>query len=445
MTVTSPRTLERHHTGRVRTYPTPGLKKAVEGSRKRITDRATLFHFLQCALEVELTTIPPYMLAMYSMRPGRNEEAFYTIRGVVLEEMLHMTLVANIMTAVGATPSLAGVEGTGAEAAAVNAPVYPCVLPFTPTASKPIVLRPFSKEAMSTFIAIEGPDEPKGKPPSGWRSIGHFYDVIRQGIEDVAAKDALEPDPEKQIFPTDRKERKRRLDRQIGPEHFYNSGGEVIRVTDPASAKEAMDIVVEQGEGLHHTIFTSDDVRFGEERQVSHYFRFLEIFHGRRYSPYDLPDQPPGGEVVDVDWNAVYPVDVIDTDAKRKHPPGPLTKRYHDPSQPQLQGTADQFNRAYTRLLAQCHVSFNGSPDTLEQAVPTMLELRYLAEELFRNPLPRTKGGPRVYACPTFEVSGQEMARQLKEVQADAERRRKQREKRAKDEQATRKRMAERS
>jgi hypothetical protein len=390
-------------------HPTPNIAYAVStwAPGKKITTREELFLFLQCALEVELTTIPPYMLAMYSMHPGVNEEAFFTIRGVVLEEMLHMSLVANIMNAVGCEPQLTAPYGDTRIPA--NVPVYPCVLPFTPTAERPIALRPFSPAAMETFIAIEGPDEPRETPKSGWRSIGHFYLVLKQGLKDLARLDAREPDQELRLFPSDPEVRERRARRQICPEHFYNSGGEVIRVTDLAGALEAMDVVVEQGEGLHHTIFTSDDVRFGEQRQVSHFFRFMEIYYGHRFSPYDLPHQLPTGEPVDVDWSAAYAVEVVDTDDKRDRV---------QPYPGDLRLKSEAFNLAYTRLLAQCHWAFNGFPSLLDQAVPTMLELRYLAEEIFRNPLP---GQRRRHAFPTFEVDFDELQRQKESVLKEAE------------------------
>jgi hypothetical protein len=59
-------------------------------------------------------------------------------------------------------------------------------------------------------------------------------------------------------------------------------------------------VVTEQGEGLHDSIFDSDDQLFGEDRQVAHYFRFNEILTGRTYGPHDTPDAPPTGPEIDV-------------------------------------------------------------------------------------------------------------------------------------------------
>ena len=57
-------------------------------------------------MQLEHGTIPPYLTALYSMHPGTNSDAFHVIRVVVVEEMLHLTLAANIMNAVGGTPDL---------------------------------------------------------------------------------------------------------------------------------------------------------------------------------------------------------------------------------------------------------------------------------------------------------------------------------------------------
>jgi hypothetical protein len=55
---------------------------------------ARLKELLQAAVTLELSTIPPYLCALYSMHPKGNDEAKLVIRSVVVEEMLHMVLAA---------------------------------------------------------------------------------------------------------------------------------------------------------------------------------------------------------------------------------------------------------------------------------------------------------------------------------------------------------------
>lgn len=63
-----------------------------------------LRQMLQMAVEVEHSVIPPYLSAMYSIVPiGTDQNWWYAdvVKGVVIEEMLHMTIAANVLNAVG--------------------------------------------------------------------------------------------------------------------------------------------------------------------------------------------------------------------------------------------------------------------------------------------------------------------------------------------------------
>lgn len=56
---------------------------------------------LQKAIGVEFGTLPPYLYALYSIRPGTNPQATQLLRSVVLQEMVHMCLASNILNALG--------------------------------------------------------------------------------------------------------------------------------------------------------------------------------------------------------------------------------------------------------------------------------------------------------------------------------------------------------
>ncbi len=60
-----------------------------------------LHYYLKQAMMIEHATLPPYITALYSMKPGTNIEAFHILRAVAVEEMLHLTLAANVFNAVG--------------------------------------------------------------------------------------------------------------------------------------------------------------------------------------------------------------------------------------------------------------------------------------------------------------------------------------------------------
>ena len=60
---------------------------------------------LQSAVSVEFSTIPPYLSALWSIKDQMHPVAA-SIRNVVQEEMLHMSLACNMLTAIGCVPRI---------------------------------------------------------------------------------------------------------------------------------------------------------------------------------------------------------------------------------------------------------------------------------------------------------------------------------------------------
>ena len=71
-----------------------------------IHDRDDLISYLRTAMVLEHATIPTYLTAYYSIKSTTNSDAAHIIRVVATEEMLHLTLVANVLNAIGGTPDL---------------------------------------------------------------------------------------------------------------------------------------------------------------------------------------------------------------------------------------------------------------------------------------------------------------------------------------------------
>ena len=71
-----------------------------------ITTVESLRKHLQWAIELEHSTLPPYLCALYSIEEGHNEEAAEVVHSVFMEEMLHLTLAANILNAIGGSPQI---------------------------------------------------------------------------------------------------------------------------------------------------------------------------------------------------------------------------------------------------------------------------------------------------------------------------------------------------
>ncbi|WP_329135075.1 ferritin-like domain-containing protein [Streptomyces sp. NBC_00670] len=368
----------------------------------RIRTIEELHEYLYKGLQLEHATLPPYLTALYSLHPGKNSDARHVIRVVAVEEMLHLTLVANVMNAVGGTPDLTRPDFV---------PNYPTHLPCGPDYFK-VHLRPFSHEALDTFLKIEKPAQADteedrfvpmdwaalgltsdgsapppgrlaelaesgtvlglvpGEPTERFLSIGEFYEEIIRGInhlEDQARKDGGT------IFTGDPA-------RQVTPEYFYSGGGDVIKVTGRDTAVAALTLVAEQGEGLYGGIFDSQD-------ELAHYYRFQQLDKGKYYQKGDEPGAPSGPDL-HVDWAAAFPVK-------------PDIKLAHLAGDPEILAAAREFNRFYATFLAGVNLAYNGRPELLLKAVWEMFRMRDSMNRLIRNPL---TGHPGENAGPTFEL-----------------------------------------
>jgi len=332
-----------------------------------ITSLENLRGHLQWAIELEHTTIPPYLCALYSIEPGKNLEVVEVISSVVVEEMLHLTLAANLLNAVGGRPRLAIPK---------MMPGYPRPLPHGDRSFEVSLLR-FGPEAIETFLKIEQPSL-TGAPPESdnYETIGQFYDAIRQGFRNLSA--AL---GEASVFCGDPA-------RQVTDQHFYSGGGRIIGVDNLASALVAVEEIVEQGEGAGHTqVWDGDSDVFHPERdEAAHYYRFHELKLGRRYRRGDTPRTGPTGDPISIDWDSVRPM--------RTNP----RICYHAPGSP-IRVAQEKFNQSYYALLQLLEEAFGGAPRTLGSAMGAMYSLKAQAQALMQMP---TEDGLAT-AGPTFE------------------------------------------
>lgn len=350
---------------------------------RRIDSIDELHNYLHAALQLEHATIPPYLTALYSMHPFTNDDARRILRVVVVEEMLHLTLVANLLNAVGAEPDLTG---------AGFVPAYPTYLPDGETDFE-VGLRPFSRDAIQTFLQIERPAVAAGdelgvvgrsRPPEAllpaftgeadeelhFYSIGEFYEEIERGLRRLHAEGAASGE---ELFAGDPA-------RQVTPELYYSGGGQVVAVVDLDTACEAIRLITEQGEGLGGGIYD-------EEGELSHYYRFEELILGRYYLPGDRAGEPTGARF-EVDWEAAYPIKV---DARlRDYPEGS-----------EVRAAVAAFADAYGAFLGVLTAAFNGRPDRLVEAVGDMFRLKELMTQIVRNPIPGADG---IHAAPVFGV-----------------------------------------
>src|SRR5215467_6022457 len=131
---------------------------------------------LQWAIEIEHSIIPPYLCALYSIEPGRNIEAVEALTSVFIEEMLHMTLAANVLNAIGGTPTLDRADFLR---------TYPTPLPHS-RGTFQIPLARFSRAAIDTFMRIENPEAAEAVAEADqYDTQGQFYLSIEQGLQNL--------------------------------------------------------------------------------------------------------------------------------------------------------------------------------------------------------------------------------------------------------------------
>jgi hypothetical protein len=298
---------------------------------------------LQLALGVELAVIPPYLYALWSIKPAAERagpaarEAARTIRAVVYEEMLHAALVGNILNALGEAPLVTS-----------HLMTYPGPLPGHIEAGPyafNVFLGWFSAETIDMFLKIENPYwANSGAAADGWPTLRELYDRV------VAELRELNP-------PFNG-------GRQVAAAASPGAG-RMLPVTSLQAAIDAIAIILDQGEGLRpEASDTPSDYEDDKDHEVAHYYQFKTI---RDYF---------SGGLVEASRD-VYPV--------IKNP---------DPASYSCAQRAanDCFNRVYTALLDSLQAMFtSSSPTPFGRPTELMGQLSHLAAVLRSlGPVPGT-------------------------------------------------------
>ncbi|TDC72169.1 ferritin-like family protein [Streptomyces hainanensis] len=298
--------------------------------------------------------MPLYCAAMYSLEV-QNYPSYNTIRSVLMEEMVHMAIAANMVAALGGSPRIATLSPTYASRG----------LPGGVAPDLPVILARLSPRSLENFMRLEAPEFMLNarQRAAVYPTVGAFYDAIREAID--SHKDPL-----------------RRAVERGGPANQV--GGNLGYLTfEPAEGDDpverfhaALDIITEQGEGrAEGSVEAGDDF----QREGSHYARFAELRYGRRYLA-------PAGDVVIAPENEAeffrgdaiaWPV-VINTLAVPSDRYAALLA--HDPDAPGVRKDLDAFDEAYTLMMAALDRAWNGPVETwwpsLGAAVTQMDQMR---------------------------------------------------------------------
>lgn len=305
---------------------------------------------LQQAIELEHATIPPYLCAFYTIKPGTNVEVAGLIRSVVIEEMLHMAQIANLLVSLGGSPQI-GNPGF--------VPNYPGPLPGGLLAGLSVRLRRCSiAQIRDVFMAIEQPAktiEPvnaqakSGNPVDVERyTIGWFYDEIERSLVDLSGTGQISfGNAEHQVSD-------------------WTGTGKLFVITNLKQARAAIREIKRQGEGA--TPLNPND----GDRELAHYYKFSEIVAGRRIVV-DKGGYSYTGESIPFDESSIWPM-MDDPDSSLLPP---ASRAYI---------LSEQFAETYQALLNGLNRTFNGEPDYLGQTIGIMYSLSVIARQLMQTP-----------------------------------------------------------
>ena len=244
-----------------------------------IEHREALIYMLYEAAELEHGIMCQYLFAAFSLKRSADEGLIEdelaavqrwrkVIAHVATEEMLHLALVQNLLSAIGSAPHF-------------SRPNLPAPAGHYPAGVR-LALVPFGEQALRHFMFLERPegmalsdaeglqaaldqaaplvDEgdivPRGQD---FATIGHLYRSIEHGIARLAEKFG-----ERWLF--------------VGPPRAQATDThwpwpELVAVTDVASAQRAIDTILEQGEGARGHWQTA---HFGQFVQILDEYRQMQ-------------------------------------------------------------------------------------------------------------------------------------------------------------------------
>jgi hypothetical protein len=343
-----------------------------------VASREHLWWLLIEAAELEHMIMCQYLFAEFSLKSGPEEgltdeqaEAVdrwrKTIGGIAVEEMLHLALVYNLLTAIGGAPTF-------------NRPNFPQLSGYFP-ARLQLDLLPFGEQALRQFLYLERPEGMERQQAEGFVPIapprdqvspteimprGQEYDTVGRLYRGIAdgLHDLVEQLGEEGLFIG--------LPRaQANPERFH--WPELIAVTDLESALAAVNQIIEQGEGAR-----------GDWRDA-HYGRFLNIWEEYNELRQRDPSFEPARPVV-----PAFSRQPFDLAAKRTVITDPVTAR-----------TAEVTTLAYEVVLHMLLRFFTHTEETEEElatlidaAIDTMVSvLRPLAIALTTLPVGSSSPG----------------------------------------------------
>jgi hypothetical protein len=253
-----------------------------------------LQEMLQCAIKLELATIPPYLCAFWSIDEQLPTYGYIKqkLQRILSEEMAHLGLACNLLSAYqdpcsGSSPLLPTLNVCDV------VPVYPGPLPGEIHPGLNISLSKLTKDKIGTqFMQLEfpSPEAVQMYNAEAFPTIGAFYQQIVEFVQ--TANPAVS------------------RDYQVSSNRNY-----VFRIGCQTDALNAIAHISAEGEGAHGSPFVKDG---GGSTELAHYYQFAEFFWQRKIVPcgtggwgfcgaaipwplniYDMADVPSDGYFTD--------------------------------------------------------------------------------------------------------------------------------------------------
>ena len=293
-----------------------------------VESREHLWYLLTEAAQLEHMIMCQYLYATFSLKLGVGEgitdaqaaavSSWRTVlHDIAVDEMLHLALVANVMAAIGAAPT-------------VGRPNFPQRSGYFPPTVQ-LDLLPFGEAALTHFLYLERPEgmeridadgfvpiAPPHEPlapeellprTQDFATVGHLYRGIANGLSHLVDRFG-----ERAVFVGAARA-------QTRPELFH--WPELVAVTDLESAHAALEEIIDQGEGARG------------DWQAAHYGRFLNLWSEYRELKAADPSFEPARPVLAAFVRQPYDIDVPQTLV----------------TDPTARAVAELFNLAYEAVL----------------------------------------------------------------------------------------------
>lgn len=306
------------------------------------TNLTLLKTLLQNAVTLEFATMPPYLMALWSIKDERHPIA-QSLREIIHEEMIHMSFACNMLSSLGVGPQIK-----------TNVPVYPGKLPAGVHPDLTIKLSGFNDQSIADFMEIEMPEhvvtisgENIDPCSTDHDTVGELYDHIQRLFE------RLQPDMN--------------LDNQVsGPLAIYT-------VDNVAKVQYAIETIKRQGEGSH----SNSPADTGMD-DLAHFYRFWEMQKQKKIRLCEETQSYIFAE--DIELPKVWPVADVPIDGYKKE--NVSEKAWH---------LIARFDETYTQMINKLHSAWNGGGQgDIIKAHELMFKLQEFAKPLMEIPIPNS-------------------------------------------------------